>query len=56
MSHKTDAVAIDLDHREGYSVTVLFPYTIANGEPALAEPFAIAGDADIFPSPKPSHD
>lgn len=53
-NQKTDAVAINLDHRDSYSVTIFFPYTITDGEPALEEPFANAGDYAIFPSPKPS--
>src|SRR3546814_10352091 len=30
-SSKSDAVAIELEHRAGYNVTVYFPYTIKNG-------------------------
>jgi|SRR5579884_3489483 len=45
---KTDAIAVSLDHRDGYSVLVLLPYTIAGGEVALGVPRAQAGDAEIF--------
>lgn len=52
---KSDAIALNLDHRDQYSVTVFFPYMIADGELALDEPFASVGDYAIFPSPSPLH-
>jgi len=45
---KTDAVAIELDHRDNYSVVVLFPYTIERGTVTLGEPFAHEGAFLIF--------
>ncbi|XUU59435.1 hypothetical protein ACRAQ6_07530 [Erythrobacter sp. HA6-11] len=45
---KSDAIAVNLDHRSNYSVVVLFPYELSNDEPVIGEPFAIAGDFAIF--------
>ena len=48
---KTDAVAVSLNHRDGYSVTVLFPYTLNGREVLFGEALAQPGEADIFPGP-----
>jgi hypothetical protein len=47
---KSDAIAVSLDHRESYSVIVLFPYKIDGGKPILGTAFAQEGEADIFPA------
>jgi len=52
---KSDAIALNLDHSDNYSVTVFFPYEITGGEPVIGEPFASGGDYAIFPSPSPLH-
>lgn len=52
---KTDAIALNLDHRDNYSVTVFFPYTINDGEPEIGDAFASSGNYSIFPSPSPLH-
>lgn len=54
-SEKSDAIALNLDHRDNYSVTVFFPYTIKNGKPEIGDPFASFGDYSTFPSPNPLH-
>jgi hypothetical protein len=46
---KSDAVAISLNHEDGYSVVVLFPYKIESGSLYFGEVFAQKGEADIFP-------
>ena len=43
-----DAIAVALDHRDNYSVVVLFPYTIANNSVQIGEPFAERGEDAIF--------
>jgi hypothetical protein len=44
-----DAIAVRLDHRDGYSVIVFFPYALsANGVPELDAPFASSGANAIF--------
>jgi hypothetical protein len=48
---KSDAIAVALDHRDGDSVIVLFPYEIDAGKLTLGVAFAPKGDADIFASP-----
>jgi len=46
---KQDAIAVRLDHRDGYSVVVLFPYTIGpRGNVAIEPPFATKGEQNIF--------
>jgi hypothetical protein len=52
-SEKTDAVAIDLDHRDGMSVTMYFPYRIdADRKVVFGELFASKGHDGIFPRKK----
>ena len=45
---KTDAVAVALDHKENYSVIVVYPYQILNGQVEFGQVFAQAGENDIF--------
>jgi hypothetical protein len=47
-SERQDAVAVSLNHRDGYSVIVLLPYTMANGNVVYDAPHAQPGEADIF--------
>lgn len=47
----SDAVAIELDHKDGYSVVVFFPYTIESGEVSFGEISAQEGKYGIFGSP-----
>src|SRR5262245_60505897 len=47
-STKTDAVAIELDHRDNYSVIVFFPYTIRDGTVHFGDAFANKGEFLIF--------
>ncbi len=49
-SERTDAVAVSLNHRDGYSVIVLLPYAIEDGNVVYDSPLAQPGDADIFRS------
>ena len=46
---KKDAVAVSLNHRDGYSVIVIFPYRLHGNEFAFGEAFAQTGERDIFP-------
>ena len=43
-----DAIAVSLNHREGYSIIALFPYKIDSGKLTLGTAFAQEGEADIF--------
>ncbi|MFL6675122.1 MAG: hypothetical protein ACJ8LG_17760 [Massilia sp.] len=45
----TEAVVISLNHRDGYSVVVVFPYTVIEGCVEFGDGFAQAGENDIFP-------
>lgn len=47
-SEPTDAIAAELEHRDGYTVTVFFPYELTDGQPVLASPFATADGRSIF--------
>lgn len=47
---KSDAIAVSLNHRENYSVIVLFPYQLKNGQITFGEVFAQKGDSDVFPT------
>jgi hypothetical protein len=48
-SAKQDGVAVRLDHRDGYSVIVGFPYSFSNdGELVMEPPFATEGAHQIF--------
>ena len=49
-TEKSDAVAIDLDHRDGMSITMFFPYRIgADKKVSFGEAFATKGAGTIFP-------
>jgi hypothetical protein len=45
---KSDAIAVALDHRDDYSVVVLFPYSISNRTLNIGAPFAEEGAHEIF--------
>ena len=45
---KTDAIAVELDHRDKYSTVVYFPYSIDEGKVTLQAPFANQGTFGIF--------
>ena len=47
---KSDAMAVALDHRDTYSITGFFPYNISGGKLTVSPPFALKGEADIFPA------
>jgi hypothetical protein len=47
---KSDAIAVSLNHRDNYSVVLLFPYKIDGGELILGTLFAQEGEADMFPT------
>jgi hypothetical protein len=46
---KQDAIAVRLDHRDGYSVVVVLPYMIgAAGDVTIEAPYAVKGEQRIF--------
>ena len=47
--NQSDAIAVSLNHRDGYSVVVFFPYRIEHAELSLDDAFATVGDKGIFP-------
>jgi hypothetical protein len=49
-SVKSDAIAVALDHRDSYSVVIIYPYTLNNGELTVAAPFAQKGSSQVFDS------
>ncbi|WFB37506.1 hypothetical protein P3T73_07005 [Kiritimatiellota bacterium B12222] len=40
MNKKMDAIQIDLNHRDGYSVSVIFPYILKDGQIEYGDVFA----------------
>jgi hypothetical protein len=46
--HKSDAIQVCVDHVDGYSVEVFFPYEVVNGEILYGNVFAQQGDHDIL--------
>ncbi|MCX6955248.1 MAG: hypothetical protein NTV51_24100 [Verrucomicrobia bacterium] len=53
-TEKTDAIAVDLDHRDGMSVTMYYPYKIGSDKEVVSgEFFATQGRDDIFLRTKP---
>ena len=44
----SDAIAIALDHKSGYSVVVLLPYTLENGQLEYGQISAQAGENSVF--------
>jgi hypothetical protein len=45
---KSDAIAVSLNHRDNYSIVVIFPYKIDGGKLTMGTAFAKEGEADIF--------
>ena len=45
---KTDAIQVNLEHKDGYSAEVCFPYAIDNGEIHYGQIFAQQGRNEIF--------
>lgn len=45
---KRDAIQVNLDHRDDYSVEVVFPYQLGQNSISLEDPFAQVGNAQIF--------
>ena len=45
---KGDAIQVSLEHRDGYSVKVLFPYKVIDAELLFGKTFAQKGDNKIF--------
>jgi hypothetical protein len=48
-TEKTDAIGVRLDHQAGYSVVVMIPYRLADGQVVKGTVFAVKGDASVFP-------
>jgi hypothetical protein len=48
---KSDAIAVSLNHRDNYSVVVLFPYQLVDGKLQYGDAIAQAGERDVFDVP-----
>jgi hypothetical protein len=46
---KSNAISIQMEHLQGYSATVCFPYELEVGKVVLADPFLQQGVGGIFP-------
>jgi hypothetical protein len=47
-AEKSDAIAVSLNHRDDYSVIVIFPYKLESGKVSIGAALAQKGEADIF--------
>ena len=47
-TNKSDAIVAELEHRDGFAMTVHFPYKIEGGQPEFAAAFGTAAKRDIF--------
>jgi hypothetical protein len=45
----SDAIAVSMNHRDNYSIVVIFPYKIDSGKLTMGSAFAQKGEGDIFP-------
>lgn len=45
----SDAIAVELDHRGGYSMIFIVPYRSADGKVILGEPEITKGQGAVFP-------
>lgn len=46
---KSDAIAVSINHKDGYSVVVYLPYSRAGQKLSFGKVFAVAGAHDVFP-------
>ena len=44
----SDSIAVDLDHVNGYSVTVIVPYELTGGELVIGQIFTLQGKNAVF--------
>jgi hypothetical protein len=54
-TEKTDAVAVNLDHRGGVSIVVIYPYTIRDKTLTMGKSWAVKGEAKIFAGDSQTH-
>jgi hypothetical protein len=54
-TEKSDAIALALEHRDGYSVVVYCPYVLSGGEVSMGESFAKRSQARVFAPPGTRH-
>lgn len=47
---KSDGITVSLNHKDGFSGIVTFPYELSGSEVSIYEPFAEPGKGDIFPT------
>ena len=50
-NRKSDAIQACIEHKDGYSVEVFFPYQVIDGRIVYGETFAQPGKAEIFRVP-----
>lgn len=53
-TEKSDAIQVCLDHRDGYSAEVFFPYQLKDGQLIQGKPFSQEGAYPFFPKATPS--
>jgi hypothetical protein len=45
---KTDAIAVDISHRDGISQTVIYPYRLKDKQFVAGEPYAVGNQHPVF--------
>lgn len=50
-TESTKAIAVTLDHREGFAMTLVFPYILRDGVVELGDLFAKSSDRKLFEQP-----
>lgn len=46
--NKTDAIAVDVSHRDGVSQTVIYPYQLRDHKLVVGQPYAIQNQHPVF--------
>jgi hypothetical protein len=54
-TEKTDAIAVNLDHRGGMSIVAIYPYSIENKKVIRGKSWAVKGEGKIFATDSSSH-
>jgi hypothetical protein len=47
-NEKTDAIAVDISHRDGISQTVIYPYRLKDKQLLVGEPYAVGNQHPVF--------
>jgi hypothetical protein len=54
-TQKTDAIAVNLDHRGGMSIVAIYPYSLENKRVIRGKSWAVKGEGKIFATDSSTH-